>query len=144
MSTAESRARVLRQSRRQHGSVHVVAGPLGRRLLTGYRRAAAALVRSGNNVVVAECKFDPDGWDDWKEALKGLAPVWVAVRCSLEECERRERHRGDRLIGLADGHFERAHFGAKYDLEVDLTDSQIDEATGSILQFVTRGPDAKG
>jgi chloramphenicol 3-O phosphotransferase len=105
----------------------------GRWVLAGYRRAVAALAHSGSNGIVAEAKFDPSGWDDWSEALDGLQPVWVGVRCSLEECERRENDRGDRLRGLAAGHYELVHRGATYDMEVDLTDSRVDEGARLIL-----------
>jgi chloramphenicol 3-O phosphotransferase len=116
-----------------NGSVHVEVGPRGRRVLAGYRRAVAALAHSGTNVVVAEAKFDPSGWNDWSEALNGLRPLWVGVRCSLQECERRETERGDRVQGLAAGHYQLVHLGATYDMEVDLTDSLVDEAARQIL-----------
>ena len=115
------------------GSVHVEIGPTGRRVLAGYRRAIAALAQSGINVVVAEAQADPFGWDDWSDALKDLRPLWVGVRCSLEECERREMERGDRIRGLAAGHYELVHLGATYDMEVDLTSSQLDDAARQIL-----------
>jgi chloramphenicol 3-O phosphotransferase len=120
------------------GSVHVEAGSLGQQVLAGYRRAVAALARSGLNVVVAESKFDPTGWEDWAEALQGLRPLWVSVHCSLQECQRRERERADRVQGLAAGHYDLVHSGAIYELEVDLTDSQLDEAALEILSASKR------
>jgi chloramphenicol 3-O phosphotransferase len=115
------------------GRVHVEIGPTGRRVLAGYRRAVAALARSGTNVVVAEAKFDPSGWEVWSEALNDLRSLWVGVRCSLEECERRENERGDRVKGLAAGHYELVHLGTTYGMKVDLTNSQVDEAARQIL-----------
>lgn len=123
-------------ARNPDGSVHVETGPKGRQVLAGYRRATAALARSGNNVVVAEAKFDPYGLDDWTDALQGLRALWVAVRCSLEECQRREVERGDRVQGLAAGHYDRVHRSAVYDMEVDLTNSRIDGAARRILGAV--------
>lgn len=105
-------------------------------VLSGYRRAVAEMARAGNDVVVAECKFDSAGWEDWSEALRGLDPLWVGVRCSLEECVRREVERKDRLHGLAAGHFDIAHLGATYALEVDLTDGRIDKVATQILRAV--------
>jgi chloramphenicol 3-O phosphotransferase len=120
-------------ARDANGSVHVETGPTGRRVLAGYRRATVALARSGNNVVVAEAKFDRFGLDDWIDALQGLRALWVAVRCSLEECQRRELERGDRIRGLAAGHYDRVHESVVYDVEVDLTNSQVDVAALQIL-----------
>jgi chloramphenicol 3-O phosphotransferase len=120
---------------RDESGLHVEAGPVGQRLLRGYRYAVGACARAGNDVLVDECKFDAGGWDEWARALDGIPTTWVKVECDLAECERRERARADRrlLVGLARGHGERAHRDAQYDLVVDLTDGALDGAARAVL-----------
>jgi chloramphenicol 3-O-phosphotransferase len=120
---------------RDDSGLHVEVGPVGARLLRGYRAAVGACARAGNDVLVDECKFDAGGWDEWKRALEGISTTWVRVECDLAECERRERSRPDRrlLVGLARGHSERAHADARYDLVVDLTDGDLARAARSVL-----------
>ena len=117
------------------GNLHVEAGEVGRRLLRSYRYAAAACARAGNDVVVDECKFDADGWDEWQQALTGVDAMWVRVECDLEVCALREARRPDRgkLIGLARGQYERVHANATYDLAVDLTDDDVEAAAAVVL-----------
>jgi chloramphenicol 3-O phosphotransferase len=120
---------------RDESGLHVEVGEVGRRLLRGYRYAVGACARAGNDVLVDECKFDAGGWEEWSDALDGIAATWVRVDCDLAECERRERSRPDRrlLVGLARGHYERAHADARYDLVVDLTDGDLHRAARSVL-----------
>ena len=72
------------------GTMTVDVGPVGRRLLRGYRQAVAAVARAGNDVLVDEAKFDDDGLAEWQEALDGLDVTWVRVDCDLTICEARE------------------------------------------------------
>jgi chloramphenicol 3-O phosphotransferase len=120
------------------GQMHVEVGEIGRRLLRGYRFAAGAVARGGSDVVVDECMFDSEGWDEWQEALAGLNVLWVRVECDLVVCDRRELLRVDRqqLVGLARGQYERAHADVRYDLVVDLTDGNADAAARSVLAAV--------
>jgi len=49
----------------------------------------------------------------------GLPVLFVGVRCSLPELERRERERGNRTIGRAALQFPLVHAHGGYDVEVD-------------------------
>jgi chloramphenicol 3-O phosphotransferase len=123
---------------RDESGLHVEVGAAGARVLRGYRHAVGACARAGNDVLVDECTFDTGGRDEWNHALEGLSTTWVRVECDLAECERRERLRADRrlLVGLARGHYERVHAGARYDVVVDLTDGALDRAARSVLAAI--------
>jgi chloramphenicol 3-O phosphotransferase len=120
------------------GSMHVEVGEVGRRLLRGFRFAAAACARAGNDVLVDESMFDETGRTDWNEALNGLHTLWVQVACDLDECVRREGARSDRtqLGGVARGHFDLVHRDVRYDLTVDLTEGHVVAAAEHVLRAV--------
>lgn len=121
--------------RHDDGLMTVEVGPVGSRLLRGYRDAVGALAQAGNDVVVDEAKFDNQGWADWSSALHGLSVTWVRVDCDLAVCEERERARTDRtgLRGLARGIYDRVHADAAYDLVVDTTHAPTAECAGRVL-----------
>jgi chloramphenicol 3-O-phosphotransferase len=118
------------------GSMHVEVGEVGRRVLRGFRFAAAACARVGNDVLVDESMFDEAGWTDWNEALNGLPTLWVQVACDVDECVRREAARSDRtqIQGVARGHFDLVHRSVRYDLSVDLTEGDVVTAAEQILR----------
>ena len=45
----------------------------------------------------------------------------IGVHCSLDELQRREAARGDRIIGQAEGQIDLVHEGMTYDIEVETT-----------------------
>ena len=58
--------------------------------------------------------------DHWLAVLAPFHTLYVGVHCSLDELERRERGRTNRL-GLSRWSFHRVHAGVEYDLVVDTT-----------------------
>lgn len=102
----------------EDGGVRIALRPEGHRLMRGFHRAVAALVAAGHGVVVDDVFLDAEVATDWRAALEGVPVLLVGVRCALEECERRERGRSERTPGLARGHFDIAHEGVTYDLDV--------------------------
>ena len=60
---------------------HFHIGELARRLMRAYRRSIREMALAGLDVVVDEVSLEEDEWLDWCEALRGLDPIWVAVRC---------------------------------------------------------------
>ncbi len=63
----------------------------------------------------------------------------VGVHCSLAELERRERERGDRMVGLAHEQFHTIHQHAIYDIEVDTSVTGLLECVEQIKATVTSG-----
>ena len=92
-------------------------GPAGQELLIQMRRLVANLAESGFNVIVDEVG-EAEVIADYRARLGPACPA-VKVDAPLSELERRERERGDRLLGLAREQSTRLHTGIDYDLEVD-------------------------
>ena len=96
-------------------------GEFGKEVLKGMRRSVKAFANLGINVIVDDIMFEKDFVEDYAKILKPFQTLFVAVRCSLEEVERRESMRPGRFPGTANWHFDRIHQNIIYDLEVDTT-----------------------
>ena len=104
---------------------------------------AAKLSRSGNHVIVDNVAAlfgarNCSSFDDGFELLSNLPVILVKVDCSLDELERRERERGDRMIGLARIQIESVHAHGEYDLVVDTTKRSSRECAKQILEFLRK------
>jgi chloramphenicol 3-O phosphotransferase len=103
-----------------HAMLGIGYGPVGWRMMAGFHRGVAEIVRAGNPVIVDEVLLDERVRDDWLAVLAPFRPLLVGVYCDLGELERRERQRPHRL-GLAWWSAGRVHAGMAYDLTVDTT-----------------------
>jgi chloramphenicol 3-O phosphotransferase len=115
------------------GVVVVRYGPVGERMLRSGATAAAEFARGGDDLVIDEMLLSPNLMPMWREALAGLAVLWVRVECPLAVAEQREVGRRNPR-GLARGHFSSVHdHGMTYDRTVDTTTGTPAELAKSIL-----------
>lgn len=119
-------------------------GPIGYRMLEGMRQAIAAMASVGNNIIVDENVIYEGQMEGYLAALRDFDVLFVGVRCSLEEIERREEERGDRRAGHAKGHYHLTHvlvdkFGS-YDLDIDTTNATPEECARMIEHHLLEGP----
>jgi chloramphenicol 3-O phosphotransferase len=115
------------------GDIVFRAGPVGRAVFAGYRRSVAAVVRSGVNVIVDEVVLDEEAWTQWHSELRALDPFWVRVDCPIEVCERRERARADRLLGLARSQAPVVHRYPPYQFSVDTSTAPAAELADAVI-----------
>ena len=99
-------------------AVRIQVGPVADRTFRGMRRAIAALADAGNNLIVDDVAV-ADEIADYRKLLSSHEVTVVGLQASLEILESRERHRGDRHIGLARWQHERIHPDIDYDLTLD-------------------------
>ena len=111
-------------------------GSSGEALLAQMRRMVCQFSDVGFNVVVDEVA-EIQAITDYCLGAEG-ACILVKVDAPLEELERRELRRGDRLIGLAREQSARLHTGIEYDLEVDTHAETPDAAARRVLAAVAR------
>jgi chloramphenicol 3-O phosphotransferase len=119
------------------GDPRLNLGPAGKTALAAYRRAVVAMANSGASLIVDEVILDRDARDDWLVALPADGVIMCGVRCELDELCRRERARGDRLIGQARGQFRHVHDAMIYDIEVDTTSASPEDCARQISAFLT-------
>lgn len=100
-------------------------GTTFRALEGAWMAGVAAMVRAGAKVVVDDVFLGGAASQDrWRQALDGLAVLWVGVRCDGAVAEGREVARGDRMTGMAAKQAELVHDGVTYDVEVDTTHTE--------------------
>jgi chloramphenicol 3-O phosphotransferase len=93
--------------------------PVFQRTVLGFHRAVAGMASAGNDVVVDHVLGERWRLADCLTIFDGFPVLFIGVRCSLPELERRERERGNRTVGRAAVQFPLVHQHGVYDLEVD-------------------------
>ena len=114
--------------------------PLLERLLHGHFHCMREMALTGNNLIV-DVVLEAHGL--LEECVKNLCDLnayFVGVRCPLEEIERREIARGDRVSGMAKGQFKRVHAHEIYDIEVDTSCHTPEEMAQTIQTYVQAHP----
>ncbi len=116
-------------------------GAHGEQILRGMRRAIAAFVKVGNNVIIDDILFKKEYLLDYAAALDGLEAWLIGVRCSLEIVNERETKRMGRFPGTATSHYDEVHaHGSGYDLEIDTTSSTPRECAERIIERLDSPP----
>lgn len=103
-----------------HPMLAITYGPDGQRMLTGLHHAVAALLTTGNSVIIDEMLLGAEIRNDWLRVLEPWRPLYVGLDCADDELARREQARGNRP-GLARWSARHAHRGMRYDLTIDTT-----------------------
>ena len=108
---------VSREGEGEGATLQVAMGPVARRFILGMHRSFAAMASAGNHLIIADVITEPL-MHSYVEALAEQRVFLVGLHCSLEELERREKARGDRLVGSAQIQYQRVHQPGIYDLEL--------------------------
>ena len=101
---------------------------------------ALAAIAATNDLIVDDV-VNGSAW--LRSIVHALAPftvLFVGVLCPLEELERRELARGDRMVGVARGMLGPAHEHARYDLTVDTSVMTSGECAAAISRRLALGP----
>jgi chloramphenicol 3-O phosphotransferase len=120
------------------GLVRLNFGAAARTALAAYRRGAAAMAAAGADLIIDEVLLEPEFVADWHAVLPDVPLLMVGVHCALDEVERREVARGDRVIGQARGQFGRVHALLAYDVEVDTGADSLAACADSIARRLGR------
>lgn len=99
--------------------------------------SAAAICRSGRDVVIDNCLFDCESIFEMSREIMHDCPVTtVRVKLPIDELERREAERGDRAIGKA--RWQEEHITPKndedYDIVVDTSNDSM-KCAEKIVKF---------
>jgi chloramphenicol 3-O phosphotransferase len=109
-------------------------------LARGFHRAIAALHLSGWPIIVDHIFHRTEWLQDCVAVLDSQSVFFIGVHCSLEEVERREQLRGDRMIGLARRQSEIVHTHRVYDFEVDTSSHSPQLCAQQILEYLRQSP----
>ena len=119
--------------RDQNDLVRFNLGDVGWATLIAHQKSAAAMARSGVNLILDQVVLTAEIRGNWTASLSGLDVLTVGVHCDVAELERREINRADRLIGQALGQLDLVHEGMRYDIEVDTTHVSPERAASQIV-----------
>ena len=109
------------------------------RTRAGFHRAVAGMAEAGNDVVADYVLSERWRLLDCLAVMDGYRVVFVGVRCSPAELERRERERGDREPGLALAQQAQVHAHGLYDVECDTTEASPYDCAVQIRDFLGTG-----
>ena len=123
--------------RDDQGHVRLNFGTFGLAALKSHHRACAAIAHSGVDLILDEVVLSNELVKDWRTVLDGIPVFWVGVHCDLEELERREIARGDRLHGQARGQFDLVHRYMDYDFEVDTSNTSPSICADQIMDALS-------
>ncbi|WP_157573668.1 chloramphenicol phosphotransferase CPT family protein [Nocardia jejuensis] len=102
------------------------------RTRAGFHRAVAAMALAGNDIVMDHVLSEPWRLRDCLEVMTGIDVVFVGVHCSRDELVRREKQRGDRLVGTAIAQLAGTHRHGVYDCEVDTSSQKLADCSAEI------------
>lgn len=75
----------------------------------------------------------------WQKILSNFDTYYIGITTNLKELEKREKTRGDRMIGSARSQAEIVHtVGFKYNLMIDTTKNTVNESTKMILDLLKK------
>lgn len=125
--------------------VEIRPGPYAKRLFAGMIGAIGALARAKNDLIVDEVLFGDEMLRDYVRELQGQTVYFVAIHCTLELVEQRERARGDRYLNSARAQFPLVHGPTRtYDLELDTSATAPHQLADAIKTYVTTTPAPQG
>jgi chloramphenicol 3-O phosphotransferase len=119
----------------------ITVGAEFQRLESAWLKGLAAIAGQGVQFILDEVFLDgAHSQDRLRHALAGYRVAWIGVTCDLDVLNKRERERGDRVVGEAEGQSRRVHDGVRYDLVVDTTSRSADEVAREIETHLSATP----
>lgn len=89
----------------------------------------------GHHVIVDQVSLANGDYQKWCQQLSQHDVFIVGVKADIEELERRECARGDRIIGGTRAQTEHVHDGFEYDLVLNTTNVSAEEAAKRVLML---------
>jgi chloramphenicol 3-O phosphotransferase len=103
----------------------VVVGGGFREIEAAWMAGVAAMARAGARIIFDDVFLGGAASKERvSEGLKGLAVLWVGLRCAPEIAAGREIARGNRAAGMAASQAETVHQGVVYDIEIDTSHTE--------------------
>jgi len=125
--------------------VRVEKGPFGKQIAATMPQVIKCFADCGHDVAVDEIFTGDVQLHNYVRALQGDTVYFVGIVCELQELERREKQRGNRLLGLARVQIDFIHkYKDYYDLIIDSTHCDATTCAQNILNFIYSIPAPQG
>ena len=112
-------------------------GPLGRELVSGMHRAAAAWARSGLDVGMDHCIVDTAMLADLRRACDGIPLLVIGMTCDPVVLDDREADRRDVVPGRSAAQ-RAAVLEVRHEAVIDTTEATTDEVVADVMLHVAR------
>jgi chloramphenicol 3-O phosphotransferase len=116
--------------------MRVVAGEYGTKVEGAFRDVVVTLLRADLRLIVDNVIDGKSEQLVWKDRLAGFDYCFAGVICSLEELERRESRRDDRIAGSAAEQYHRTHREVEYDVTVDTGKDSSETCAKQIMDHI--------
>lgn len=121
----------------EHGPLFtLMVEPAGQRVIKGMHRAIAAYASQGNNIVVDYILYEKEWLKDLVAVLKDYNVYFIGVDLPLSHLQEREKARGTSPVGHARTHYKTVHEHGIYDLMVDTSEMNAEQAAQKIKEYV--------
>jgi chloramphenicol 3-O phosphotransferase len=112
------------------------------KFFSGFHYSIAAFAKANNFMIVEHIVEYKEWLNDLVNILSPFKVFYVGVFCPIEEIERREIKRGNRMIGEGRSHLEDGiHTWSDYDLIVDTFNQTPEENARIIFQTIEKKKD---
>lgn len=115
----------------------ITVGTEFQRLEAAWLKGLASIAATGTRLILDEVFLDgAQSQARLRQSLAGRNVAWVGVMCDADVAARRERDRGDRVVGGFERQAKRVHEGVHYDLVVDTSSQPPDEIAQQIAEHI--------
>lgn len=109
------------------------SGAYGKKVSQAFLTMIEALAATGLPLIIEDVVLDQPNLEQWKEALKKYAVLWVGLGAPLEVLETREIQRGNRRIGSARAQHKKVHEQASYDLFFNVSEVPLEVILATLV-----------
>ena len=124
---------------RSDGRFTIETTPLGNRFVSGLPQTVAALAGLEFNVIVDQVILERSWLEEAARVWAPFAVLFVGVRCPRNVVVARERERKERTLGQAEAHFGVVHQWSSYDVEVDTSRLDPQQAAAQVRTALEAG-----
>lgn len=112
----------------------ITVGPEFQRLEAAWLKGLASIADTGTRLILDEVFLDgARSQERVRRTFVGHRIAWIGVTCRGDVATRRERERGDRVLGGHAFQASRVHAGVDYDLVVDTTSQSASDLARQIV-----------
>jgi chloramphenicol 3-O phosphotransferase len=92
----------------------------------------------GVDIVVDHILHDEYTKQNWFELLGNYPVFYVGINCEVDDIEKRERERGDRIIGQGRSQLSYTHTNMNYDIEINTSKNNPDDCARMIMETLEK------
>lgn len=107
-------------------------GPFAQKVSMTYKKVVETLASEGHPLIIDDVDFGKEAVDAWKKCLSPFSVVWIGIIAKLSDLEKREKERGDRILGSARHQYYTCHQGVEYDLTINTSKLTLQECVAAI------------